>query len=768
MDSDEEFLPFSESEKQPSPVPERRLKRLRKATEIFPKDPISSPSDDAASIHDENTSLFGNLDREERNEKDLEFEELNMRSLSPFEGFKEGNDLDSGFDSLNVEEGGSGSKRALEFDFLAEEFGGEGGDPMVTEEEVEVEGEFGELGTEEGENKRQKLDEEKEKKKKKRVKSSTDGYDEPYSAASTKRRGDKERRDHLKELRTESQRLLRETRNASFKPVPLVQKSVSSVLEKIRKRKLELAKKSVITNSNSFVDGNENISREVLDFDFENSAVKDAEDHKAAEADHEEATTRPVDVESSLGDSAQGSVGTSSDIHKNVISQMASDEDLKQTFRPPVDDTQDITFDSQTTESKDELSDEMPSSLLADVMTPSLLAMNLKFDSAPLDDSSSDEEDSNKENIDPRLQGSADLPSSPRGDPVKAFVDEEAEEDDSDNELSLLQDNEEDEDGMDAEEINDIIATGYEEKPIDNEMRNQLHQKWLEQQDAAGTENLLQRLKCSSKQKEMNLIEEREDEESEEAEEEFLDDPAEYLVPRNAVRMNLKKAKEMIPQMFTDKDDIYVSSDDEEIEKSLVKQSFSHKAEEKASFLSPAEREGSKEIFGLIKKLNGVPDTRRKAKMTSYFHMLSIGGNKTMSSKSSFMSRGSRSSLPVFQKHGSSTVRSFVFERDDSNSKSAVSMSEDSSDLVQKENRPKKTATAKFSNSQVRSNAPNTQSTAEKNSGPSLHEILRCPSLQSSHYSRGSMVGQVEAIYAAFKLDHNVVKKEPGVSIRTA
>lgn len=82
--------------------------------------------------------------------------------------------------------------------------------------------------------------------------------------------------------------------------------------------------RSVITNSNSFVDGNENISREVLDFDFENSAVKDAEDHKAAEADHEEATTRPVDVESSLGDSAQGSVGTSSDIHKNVISQMVS------------------------------------------------------------------------------------------------------------------------------------------------------------------------------------------------------------------------------------------------------------------------------------------------------------------------------------------------------------------------------------------------------------------------------------------------------------
>lgn len=39
------------------------------------------------------------------------------------------------------------------------------------------------------------------------------------------------------------------------------------------------------------------------------------------------------------------------------------------------------------------------------------------------------------------------------------------------------------------------------------------------------------------------------------------------------------------------------------------------KQDDQATFLSPAEAEGSKEIFGLIKKLNGVPDTRKKAKI---------------------------------------------------------------------------------------------------------------------------------------------------------
>lgn len=50
--------------------------------------------------------------------------------------------------------------------------------------------------------------------------------------------------------------------------------------------------------------------------------------------------------------------------------------------------------------------------------------------------------------------------------------------------------------------------------------------------------------------------------------------------------------------------------------------------------------------------------------------------------QSSFLGRGSKSSLPSSRKHGSSMVRSFVFERDDSSSRSAISMPEDSSNLV--------------------------------------------------------------------------------------
>lgn len=48
----------------------------------------------------------------------------------------------------------------------------------------------------------------------------------------------------------------------------------------------------------------------------------------------------------------------------------------------------------------------------------------------------------------------------------------------------------------------------------------------------------------------------------------------------------------------------------------MVTENYDWEQEEQATFLSPAEYEGSKEIFGLIKKTNGVPDTRKKAKIT--------------------------------------------------------------------------------------------------------------------------------------------------------
>lgn len=184
---------------------------------------------------------------------------------------------------------------------------------------------------------------------------------------------------------------------------------------------------------------------------------------------------------------------------------------------------------------------------------------------------SSSEEENDKENVGPISDQCEDDSPSLRGDPVKAFVDEEAEEEDnSDNDLLLFKETEDDENLEDSEEFNDLIATGYEEKPTDNEMRNELHQKWLQQQDASGTENLLQKLKVSSKLRGTSPVAQEngdyEDEAEDEDEDEDEDDELRY-----PTRINLKKAKQLISQMFLDKDEVFLSDEDEETEKKLVK-----------------------------------------------------------------------------------------------------------------------------------------------------------------------------------------------------
>ena len=118
-----------------------------------------------------------------------------------------------------------------------------------------------------------------------------------------------------------------------------------------------------------------------------------------------------------------------------------------------------------------------------------------------------------------------------------------------------------------------MIATQYEEKPDDREKHDQLHQQWLEQQDAAGMDNLHQKFNCGSKLNETPT--EEEDEESRETEND--DEVEEYAAPSESLKTTLKKVKQMIPQMFSDKDDKYVSSDDEETEDKLARQSLYYK-----------------------------------------------------------------------------------------------------------------------------------------------------------------------------------------------
>ncbi|KAL4649909.1 hypothetical protein ACB092_01G048400 [Castanea dentata] len=761
MESDDDFQLLPQSEEiSPS---ERKLKRLKKAIRV-PTEPsehlLDFPRSEA-------------LDSEE------------LKELSPLgagseseseEGFDGGNELDFGLggEEEKEEENGLGvkTKRVLEFDSVGDDSDAKRDD--LSEEMGDV---VEDPRIEEPVKKRRSSDELDEnidnKKTKKNVDESVVDLD-----ATTKKLTKKERRDNLKQLRAESQRLLRETRDASFKPVLLVQKPISSVLEKIRQRKLEIAKKSVAINRMSFLDdddGDDGFVREVV---VDCNSGSPIDEHRGIDGVVKVASEETIELPANMkGNLDEPCMDEPSDIKdhsscESIPSQMDVDGESKQEFRAPIGDTQELFSDSQTSDSMDELPSKTPSSPLEEVMAPSILAMNLKLDSAPPDDVSSDEEDNDKENFAPHPHGLTDLSSS--HDPVKAFVDDEAEEeDDSDNDMLRFQDNEEDEDNEDLEELKDMIATGYEEKPVDNEKRNQLHRKWLEQQDAAGTENLLQKFNCGSKLKETTLLEEEEDEEGDEYEEDFGDEAAEDSNPTNVARMNLKKAKQMIPQMFTDKDDVYLSSDDEETEKRLAKQCLFEKSEP-AMFLSPAEDESSREVFGLIKKLNIVPDSKKKAKTPSLFKMPPVGGKSNIPSKSSFLGRGSNHSLPSSQKKASSKVRSFIFGRDDSNSRSSISMSglddsnsrssismsEGSSDAIQRENQPKRPASAKFSNSQTKASTQNTRSVAEMKSGTSLFEILRQSSLQSEQCTRDSMVVQTESVFAAFKLSKKPIKTE--------
>ncbi|XP_048434189.1 clumping factor A-like [Pyrus x bretschneideri] len=797
MDSDDDFELLS-AEAAP-PVRETKLKRLKKAIRVSEEPPVDesesgrvNPSEfEALSLEESNDPPRLGLGSEGlggEGDSNSGFDGLGggeVEMSSGSDGLGGGGEIDSGFDCLGGEgemnssfdglgggEDGNGAKRVLDFDSAGEEFGEEGEDLNK-----EMPKESGGVRVEETDKKRRGSDgfeEEENKKKKKRAKSKT-------GAAEGIRTTEKERREHLKQLHAESQRLLRETRDAAFKPIPLVQKPISSVLEKIRKRKLEVSQKCSSTGD-----------YKVLKVATEESIASQAGKGNSA---------NEVCIDGSNDKEEHSSCG-------NVSSGMDVDEEPKQTFRAPIDYTQDLFSDNQTTSDKDGLPNDDSKSPLEEVFAPSVLAMNLKLDSAPPDDVSSDEEDYNdKENIAPHSSEVADVPSSPIGDPVKAFVDDEAEEeDDSDHDLHRFEDSDDDEDDGDAAELNDMIATGYEERPVDNERRNELHQKWLEQQDASGTEKLMQKLKFGSKQKETELVKEKdadvqEDEEfgEENAEdEEFGNEDADDSAPANAVRMNLRELKQMMPLLYTDNDDVYLSSDDDETEKRLSKQCLSEKAEMQATFLSPAEDESSREVFGHIKKLNIAPDTK-KAKVPSFPNMLLAGGDRSISSKSSFLGRGPSHSLPSSNKHGLSTVRSFILVQGDSNSRS--SMSEDSSDMVQREILPKKTTAAKLSKSKAKFGTQtlspdavsteavaNTETLAEADAqkdrsagagawadalavpapaGSSLLTILRQPSLPSKRCTRGITVDQIESVLASFENGRKSMRANGQVYRRT-
>ncbi|KAI3841050.1 hypothetical protein MKX03_018281 [Papaver bracteatum] len=718
-----------------------------------------------------------------------------MESEDPIQPVLGSEGFEQGGDSIDVEDGFGDSLDAGTEKFVVKE------SDLINE----LRAEMGIVKTDKRSEKKRRspsagVEETKEKTKKKKKNEKDIAVKElPKAPAPTKKQLEKERKIHLEQLHAETQRLLRDSRDAEFKPVPIVQKPISSILAKIRQRKLEVSKKASSLNI-YFADSNDSLEVNKLDYADKHAQSAERGEEKRLE-EFQDKDVPSVYEKSNHLDAA--SVDTFSDPasssfqHENSAANMVLDKGSKSACVTPQQDAQDvllglqprdvedgkyeeskstspitqqdISLGSQPRAEEDTPADSQLDSPVEEVIAPSLQIMEFQFDAAQPNDTSSDEEESDKENVEPdsRKLDDLDLNLDAKGDPVKAFLDDEAEEEDDSDDDSRSKDDEDEDDNELNEELKDLIAYGYEEKPVDNEKRDQLHQMWLQQQDAAETDNVLQRLKCGAKQKGPSMLEEEEEDEEDEEDEdgEPGDDSYNGLVDhessQNMVRIISKKAKQMIPQMFTDKDDAFLSSDDEETDQKIVRQRLLEKAEEDSSLLPPAVDENSREVFDLIKKLNTAPDTKKKAKPSSILDAFITGGNSNSSSRFSFLGRASSNSLPASSKHVSSNVRSFIFGRDDSNSRSGISTSEVSLDTGEIEKRAPRNASAKFSGSQTKCSTQSTVVTETSRTGSSssssLLEVLRrSSSFQSDHHTHirdVNMVGQTQARFqfAAFK-----------------
>lgn len=122
-------------------------------------------------------------------------------------------------------------------------------------------------------------------------------------------------------------------------------------------------------------------------------------------------------------------------------------------------------------------------------------------------------------------------------------------------------DSEEEGKEIDAE-IEDLIAPTYEETAVDSERRDELHRIWLQQQDAAATENLCQRLRAQNSRDDSALLVDEQDRELldlDHSDESMANEP-----PPRGTKKRIKELRQLSLQMFNDDDDIYLSSGDEE------------------------------------------------------------------------------------------------------------------------------------------------------------------------------------------------------------
>ena len=109
------------------------------------------------------------------------------------------------------------------------------------------------------------------------------------------------------------------------------------------------------------------------------------------------------------------------------------------------------------------------------------------------------DEDEDKENNDPSSSKLVERSIYIKGASVKAFVDDEAEDEYED--ILVRHDEDDNSEEDENEELKDLVATAEEEQLVDQWRQDALHQKWLEEQDSAETGDILLRMGCGWRQK---------------------------------------------------------------------------------------------------------------------------------------------------------------------------------------------------------------------------------------------------------------------------
>ena len=104
-----------------------------------------------------------------------------------------------------------------------------------------------------------------------------------------------------------------------------------------------------------------------------------------------------------------------------------------------------------------------------------------------------------KENVDPSSSKPVERFVYIKGASVKAFVNDEAEDEDDD--ILVRNDEDDNSEEYENEDLKDLVETAKEEWPVDQWRWDELHRKWLEEQDSAKTGDIFPSLGCGWRQK---------------------------------------------------------------------------------------------------------------------------------------------------------------------------------------------------------------------------------------------------------------------------